>query len=37
LKLASRFNWRRRWPVHVRCRRKKVHVHYLISWWVLVQ
>jgi len=21
---------------HVRCRRKKVHVRYLISWWILV-
>jgi len=26
---------RRRWPLHVRCC-KKVHVRYLISWWVLV-
>jgi len=25
----------RRWPLHVRCC-KKVHVCYLISWWVLV-
>ena len=24
----------RRWPVHVRCRRKKF-VHYHISWWLL--
>jgi len=29
------FNGRRRWPLHVRCC-KKVHVRYLISWWVLV-
>jgi len=34
--LASRFNGRRRWPLHVCCRRTKVHVRYLISWWVLV-
>jgi len=25
-----------RWPLRVQCRRKKVHVRYLISWWVLV-
>ena len=30
------FNGRRRWPLHVCCRRTKVHVRYLISWWVLV-
>jgi len=35
-KLRSRFNVRRRWPLHVRCRRKKVDVRYLICWWVLV-
>ena len=30
------FSERRRWPLHVRCRRKNVHVRYLIYWWVLV-
>jgi len=32
----SGFNGRRRWPLHVWCRRRKVHVRYLISSWVLV-
>jgi len=36
-RLGSRFNGRRRWSLHVRCRHKKVHVRYLISWWTLVK
>jgi len=32
--VGSRFSGRRRWPLHVRCRCKKVRVRYLISWWV---
>jgi len=35
VEIRNWFNWRRRWPLHVRCCRK-VHVSYLISWWVLV-
>ena len=31
VELGSMFNGRRRWPLHIRCRRKKVHVRYLIS------
>ena len=36
VEIRKSFNGRRRWLLHVRCCRKEVHVHYLISWWVLV-
>jgi len=33
VEITKSFNGRRRWHLHVR--REKVHVRYLICWWVL--
>jgi len=36
VEIRKSVQWPYGWPLHVRCRREKVHVRYLISWWILV-